>query len=209
CAPHRIANIAERGSQRLARTRELEQGVDEVRHQVHAALHFLVKLLALLGREVTVDQEFRIGDDGGERVAEVVGNGTGHTANRGQLLGLKQIALALKQTGAHAVESVGKFGHLVASPRIHGMVKITAFKGAHAGNQVSQRPGEGVGKEKYQPASYKNSEEAQEKQITIQLTEELRRLIVRPKHNQANRCGLFAGQGERSCQKVFVTHRDI
>jgi len=43
-------NVGIRGAQRFAGAGELEQGIDQVRHQVHPGADLLVKFLALRGR---------------------------------------------------------------------------------------------------------------------------------------------------------------
>ena len=60
------------GRQRLARARELQQRVDEIGHEIHARPYFLIEFLALHGSQMAVDQEFRVGDDRGQRVTKVM-----------------------------------------------------------------------------------------------------------------------------------------
>src|SRR5580698_10830596 len=65
---------------------KLEQRVDEVGHLVYAGSDLLVKLFALGGSETAVTKKLRIGDDGGQGVAKVMGNRTRHASDGGQLL---------------------------------------------------------------------------------------------------------------------------
>ena len=68
--------------QRFSGAGEFEQGVDEVGHLIHASAHFLIQLLALCGGQAAIAEKLRIGDHGGERVAKIVGDGTGHASDR-------------------------------------------------------------------------------------------------------------------------------
>src|SRR5579864_6123943 len=79
----RFRNVPIRGTQRFAGAGKFEQRIDEVSHQVHARANFLVQFLALRRSEVTVDEEFGVGDDGSEGMTEVVRNGTGHAPDGG------------------------------------------------------------------------------------------------------------------------------
>ena len=86
---------------------------------------------------MAVAKKFGVGDDGGEGVAQIVRNRTGHASDGGQLFGLQQIVLALEQAGAHAVEGAGQFGHFVAAAGIERMMEVSAFESAHAGDQTA------------------------------------------------------------------------
>jgi len=78
-------DVALRGVQGLARARKFEQGINEVRHQVYPGSNLLVEFLALRGSEMTVSQEFGVGDNSSEGVAQIMRNGTGHPSDGGKL----------------------------------------------------------------------------------------------------------------------------
>ena len=75
---------------------------------------------------MAVAEEFGVGDNGGEGMAEIVRDRTGHASDGGQLFGLEQIALALQQAGAHAIEGASEFGNFVSAARIEGMMEVPA-----------------------------------------------------------------------------------
>ena len=205
----RFRDVAVSGVQRFAGAGEFEQGIDEVGHQVHAGPNFLIQLLALRRREVTVAQEFGVGDDGGEGVAQIVRNRTGHASDGGQLFGLQQVALALEKAGAHAVEGASQFGDFVSAARIQRMMEVAAFQGAHAGDQTAERPGESVRDEEHQSAADQDRGQAQQKEIAIQLIDKLRGLIVGAEDAQTNRRGSRARQDQRSGEEAFAADLDI
>src|SRR5258708_16710151 len=140
-------------AQRLTGAGEFKKRIDEVGHQIHAGPNFLIQLLALYRGEVAVAKKFGVGDDGGERMAQIVGDRAGHAPNRRELFGFQQIALALEQAGAHAIEGPGQLGHFVAPARIEWMVEVSTFQSADAGYEASQRTGEGVRDKEYQSAA--------------------------------------------------------
>ena len=129
------------GIERLAGAGELEQRVDEIGHQIHARANFLIQLFALRGREMAVAEEFGVGDDGGEGMAEIVGNGTGHASNGGELFGFEQIALTFQKAGAHAIEGASQFGDFVSAARIQRMMEVARFQRAYAGDQAARAGG--------------------------------------------------------------------
>src|SRR5580698_4434740 len=126
-------------AQRFARAGEFKQGIDEVRHQVHAGSNFLIQLFALRRGQVTVAKEFGVGDDSGKRMPQIVRNGTGHPPDGGKLFGLQQITLALEQAHAHTIEGTSKLSDFIAPARIEWMMEVSAFERAHAPDQISQR----------------------------------------------------------------------
>ncbi len=99
--------VGVRGIQRFAGSGKFQQGIDKVGHQVHPTANFLIQLLALRWGEMAVTKELGVGDDGGEGMAQIVRNRTGHAADGGELFRLQQVALALEQAGAHAIEGPG------------------------------------------------------------------------------------------------------
>jgi hypothetical protein len=67
-ALHGFANAGVGWIQRLAGAGKLQQGIDEVRHLVHAGADFLIQFFALRRSQAAVAKKFRVRDDGGERV---------------------------------------------------------------------------------------------------------------------------------------------
>src|SRR5438552_16582374 len=110
-------------------------------------------------------------------MTEIMRNGTGHSADGGQLFRLQQVPLGLEKAGPHAVEGAGQFRNFVSTTAIQRMMKVAAFQSAYAGDQTAERPRESVGDEEHQPASHQDRGEAQQNEVTIQLSDKLGRLI--------------------------------
>src|SRR4029077_19461261 len=122
-----------------------------------------------------------------------------------ELFRLQQVALALEQAGAHAVEGARQFAHFVAATRVQRMVKVSTFQGSYSGHQTAQRTRERVRNEEYQSTAHQDCGQTKQQEVAIQPVEELRSLIVRTKHAQPNRRASRAGQLEGSSQKAFLT----
>ncbi len=111
---------------------------------------------------MTVAEKRGVGDDGGQRVAEIVGDGTRHAADSGKLFGLEKIALTFQEAGAHAVEDAGEIGDFVSAARVQGMMKIAALESAYAFDQIGERTGESVGNEEDERAADEDGGETKE-----------------------------------------------
>src|SRR4051812_46815860 len=93
---------------------------------------------------MAVAQEFGDSDDCRQRVAQIVRDRARHASDGRELFRLQQVALALEQAGTHAIEGTCDFRHFVMPVRVKGMMEVSPFEGAYAGDQTSQWPGEGV-----------------------------------------------------------------
>ncbi len=136
-------------------------------------------------------------------------DGTGHAPDGRELLGLQQIALALQQAGAHAVEGTSQLGDFVASARIERMMKVSAFESADARHQTAQRPRKGMRNEKHQPAADHDGRQSQQQEIPVQFFEEFCCLVVGSEDAQADGRGSRARQLQRCRQKPFFADLDI
>src|SRR5581483_2424660 len=172
--------------QRFAGTGELEQRIDEIGHEVHAGPHFLVEFLALRWGETGIAEEFRVGDDSGQGVAKVVGDGTGHASDGGKLSGLEQVALALEETGAHAIEGAGQLGNFGSATGVERMMELSALQATHSGNQAGKSTREGMRDEEDQSAADNDGGEGEQEKIAIQFAKEFGGLIVGPEHAQTD-----------------------
>ena len=115
--------------QRIGRTRQLQQRIDQIGQAVHRNANFQIKLFALLRSQVGISQELGIGQDGSQRMAQVVRNRAGHPANRCQSLSLQQPLLRLMQALAHAGEGIRKLGDLARTPRLYRVTKVSFPQG--------------------------------------------------------------------------------
>ena len=91
----RIFDVSIRRPQRLAGAREFQQGIDEIGHLIHRDSNFLIKFLALIGRQPALAQKFRVGYDRRQRMPQIMRDRTGHPPDGGQALGFQQFLLRL------------------------------------------------------------------------------------------------------------------
>src|ERR1700723_1276845 len=96
---------------------------------------------ALLSAGLGKAHELSIGVDSREMMAEIVRNGAGHPANRGQTIGLKQLPVRAFEFAAHSVKGQRELANLRGTICTQLVVKITLAKGAAAGHQRFQRAG--------------------------------------------------------------------
>lgn len=196
--------------QRLARARELQQGIDEIRHQIHAAPNLLVEFFPLCGGEVGFHQELGIGDDGGQGMAEIVRDRTRHTANGGQLFRLQQIPLTLEQAGAHAVECTGQFRYFVPAARVQRMIKVTRAQGPYTAHQVLQGARECVRDKEHESAADDDRGQAQQKNVAIQLIQEFLDGLIGGQHRQAyRRSAGCIRKLQRGCEVALRSNLDV
>ena len=87
--------------QRIRGTRQLQQRIHQIGQPVHGNADLQIKLFALLRRQIGIGQKFRIGQDRGQRMTQVMRNRTGHSSDGRQSFGIEQSLLRAMQALAH------------------------------------------------------------------------------------------------------------
>ncbi len=105
----------------LAARRRLAREVEQAAHDLAAALglaHDDLEVGAPLGVVLgALQQERRVGEHAGERVVDLVRHAGGEAADRGELVGLRELALRLGEACGHVVEGPRQVAELVAPVR--------------------------------------------------------------------------------------------
>ncbi len=204
-----VFQVAVGGAQRLAGAGKLQQRVDQVGHLLDGQQDFAVKLIALGFAAIVVAQEFSVGHDRSQAVAQVMRDGTGHPTDGGQAFRFQKLALGFLQAGAHAKKRGGHFGHLVAAPHGDRIVIVALAQGAHAFDQRSQGAGERVGEDVDHDAAEDHGQEPERDQQAIQPPQERGGLVERLEHGQLHDRVLSGRQVHLGGEKAFLPQLDL
>ena len=195
--------------QRLGGTRQLQQRVDQIGQPVHGDANLQVKLLPLQRAQLGVGQKFGIRQHRREGMPQVMRNGAGHSADRGQPLGSKQALLGLAKAVAHAGEGVGQLGNFAGGGSVHRITEVSAAQRTYAVHQLFQRPGEGAGDEVHQQAAAKNRSQPNRQQQMPKVVQEGGGLVVRLHHDDGHPRRFVGIQGQRRNYKAFLAQLPI
>src|SRR5690242_14116024 len=89
-------------------------------------------------------KELRVGYDCCEGVAQIVGNGVRHSANRRQTFRLEQILLRAGKALSHSVECERELGDFVAAASVQPVGEVASLEGRDSGEQTGKRAGKSV-----------------------------------------------------------------
>ena len=90
------------------------------------------RVLHAVRGEARLAEKFRVGQDGSQRMPQIMRDGTGHAPNGCQPLGFQQLLLGLHQGMAHAIEGAGQLADFIAGEGAELILEIAFFQGTYA-----------------------------------------------------------------------------
>src|SRR5215472_8261689 len=157
---HNLLNVATLQTQRFASAGELEQRFDQFRHIEDRSTDFLKQFLTIVALATAVSKKLRVGINRGKMMPQVVRNRIGHPADRGQALGLEELALRTLNSGAHLIERTRQLANLIAGAQLQWIFVVSATQRAHAVYQLLQRSRDGVRNQEHERDSGKHRNNA-------------------------------------------------
>src|SRR5579872_6364229 len=128
----------------ISRPAEDEHGLDQLSRSIDGRLNILENFGALRLGEPRGGKELGVGINGGEIVAEVMRNGTGHSADGGQPLRFQQSPVGLLNLLPHLRNGRAQVAHFPRAPQRQQVPAVTGAEGTHACSQLLQRTRDGV-----------------------------------------------------------------
>src|SRR6267143_875930 len=214
-SPHRMDGALERrfnGAKHppkgFSRLRELEQGIDQVRHLVHGVTDFPIKFFSLIRVQIALAKELGVGHNGSQWMPQVVRNRTGYTADSRKPLGSEKFLLAALQANSHPFECSCNFRDLIARTVCKRVGKIASFQCAHARYQICQRLCKRIRDQKNHAASCRDRQQPKPQEHAIQAIQKSGSLVIRFQDTETHEGGNTGSQFHGGGQKLLFAETE-
>src|SRR5205807_6270659 len=109
-----------------------------------------------------IPQEFGVGENRCERVAQIVGYRSSGAADRRELLAGEKLLLGPLQVRTHVIESSGQFRNFIARSIHQRITEIAGLESAHTLHQIRQWLGEGIRNQEHHRTAAEYSDNTQQ-----------------------------------------------